>query len=51
MPEKSGMDAVPGAACPKPGVTAAAANVTDKRKFRRSAFMLPSLSWFGLYFV
>jgi hypothetical protein len=37
------MDAALGAAaCPKPGVTAAATNVTRMRKFRRRTFMLPS---------
>ena len=41
------MDAALGtAACPEPGVAAAAANVTSKRKFRRRTVMLPSLSWF-----
>jgi hypothetical protein len=35
-----------GAACPKAGVAAAVANVTNKRKSRRCTFMLPSLSWF-----
>src|SRR6202049_3626051 len=56
LPEKSGMDAAlcapllagltAGAACPKAGVAAAVANVTNKRKSRRCTFMLPSLSWF-----
>ncbi len=46
MPEKSGMDAALGAAlraggaaaCPKAGVKANAANVTDRRKSRRCIF-------------
>ena len=42
---KHAMDAALGAAaCPKPGVTATAANVTSKRKFR-DRVMLSSLSW------
>ena len=57
MPEKSGIDAAlcvallgepaAGAAvCPKAGVAAVAANVTNKRKSRRM-FMLTSRSWFA----
>ncbi len=56
-PEKSGIDAPLGvlvsvgvtagaAVCPNPGVAAAVAKVTNKRKSRRCTFMLPSLSWF-----
>jgi hypothetical protein len=53
MPEKSGIDAAlslllwagaaVGAACPKAGVAAAAANATTKRKSRRCKVMLSSL--------
>src|SRR5215471_10475420 len=53
MPEKSGMDAAlrlagPAAGvavCPMAAVAVAAANVTDKRKTRRSMRMPASLSW------
>src|SRR6266446_7586745 len=45
QPDKFGMDAVGAAAFPKTGVAAAAANVTNRRKFRCRTFMLPSLSW------
>jgi len=60
MPEKSGIDDVPctpplagpaagPAVCPEAG-TAAAANVTNKRKSHRCKFMIPFLSRFGAQF-
>src|SRR6266850_5080255 len=49
QPDKFGMEAVGDAAWPKTGVTAAAANVTSRRKFRCRTFMLSSLSRFRRY--
>jgi hypothetical protein len=51
MPEKSGIDPVGAAACPEPGVAAAAAaNVTSKRKTRRCTLILPSFDRFAIIF-